>query len=335
MLVVDDFVPWRRLASSTLQKNPKLQVIGEASDGLEAVQKAQELQPDLVLLDIGIPKLNGIEAARRIRKLSSASKILFLSENRSADIAEEALSTGADGYVVKTDAARELMPAVNAVLGGKHFVSASLSGNNLTEATHLQSGDHPQRDNVVIFTPPQTSPRQHDVIFYSDDRDFLNSVTQFIGASLRSGDAAIVVATESHRDKLLPSLHAYGVDMDAAVKQGSYVTVDAAEAISSYIVNGTLDPVRFLDTIGNLILVAAKAAEGEHPRVVILGEGADLLWAQGNVEAAIEDERLCNQLIKMYDVDILCGYGLGSLQGGMEPQIYQQICEEHSRVYSR
>jgi len=116
VIVVEDDEKWRHFFSAALQKQPEVQVIGEVSDGLEAVQKAQELQPDLILLDIGLPTLNGIEAARRIRKVSPASKILFISENRSADIAEAALSTGASGYVVKSDAASELLPAVKAVL---------------------------------------------------------------------------------------------------------------------------------------------------------------------------------------------------------------------------
>jgi len=105
-----------------------LQIICEVSDGLEAVQKAEELQPDLVLLDIGLPNLNGIEAARRIRELSPKSRILFVSEDRSWDIAGEALRTGANGYVVKSDAASELLPAVEAVLQGKQFVSSGLIG---------------------------------------------------------------------------------------------------------------------------------------------------------------------------------------------------------------
>ena len=87
VLVVEDYEPWRRYFSTALQKQPELQAIGEVSDGLEAVQKAQELQPDLILLDIGLPSLNGLEVARRIRKVSRASKILFVSENRSRDIA--------------------------------------------------------------------------------------------------------------------------------------------------------------------------------------------------------------------------------------------------------
>ncbi|MFZ1006200.1 MAG: response regulator transcription factor [Candidatus Sulfotelmatobacter sp.] len=125
VLVVEDFEPFRRFVASLLQKQPELQIICEVSDGLESVQKAEELQPDLVLLDIGLPHLNGIEAARRICAVSPKSKILFLSENRSSDIAEEALRTGAGGYVVKSDAAGELLPAVESVLKGKLFISTS------------------------------------------------------------------------------------------------------------------------------------------------------------------------------------------------------------------
>lgn len=113
VLVVDDHEPWRRYFSTTLRKEQGLQLIGEVSDGLEAVQQAQDLHPDLILLDIGLPTLNGIEAARRTRKVSPASKILFVSENRSAGIAEETLSTGPGGYVVKSDAG-ELLPALKA-----------------------------------------------------------------------------------------------------------------------------------------------------------------------------------------------------------------------------
>jgi DNA-binding NarL/FixJ family response regulator len=109
-----------------LQKQPELRVIGEASNGLVAVQNAQELQPDLILLDVGLPKLSGIEAARRIRDLSPASKILFLTQYRSREIAEEALCTGASGYIVKSHAGGDLLRAVNTVLQGQQFVSAGL-----------------------------------------------------------------------------------------------------------------------------------------------------------------------------------------------------------------
>ncbi|HEY8188709.1 MAG TPA: response regulator transcription factor [Pyrinomonadaceae bacterium] len=135
VLIVDDYEPFRQFIATKLQTDPKLRIIKEACDGADAVQQAQELQPDLILLDIGLPTLNGMEAARRIRKVSPTSKILFVTENRSTDIAEEALSTGAGGYVVKSDAASELLPAIKAVLQGKRFVSASLAGHFLVATT--------------------------------------------------------------------------------------------------------------------------------------------------------------------------------------------------------
>ena len=336
VLVVDDYEPWRSFATRTLQKTPELLVVGEASDGLEAVQKAQELQPDLILLDIGLPTLNGIAAARRILQYAPKTKILFMSEQRSSDIVEEALGTGARGYVVKADAAGELLPAVNAVLEGKRFVSASLAGNDFTDPKDEQTADH-DSGGVVLPFPPQNVwiARRHEAGFYSDDRFVLDDLTPFIGGALKAGNAAIVVATESHRDSLLPRLQAQGLDIGTAVEQGRYIALDAADALRTFMLRDMPDPVRFLKVLGNLIATAAEAVKGEQARVAIFGEMCHLLWAQGNAEAAIQVEKLGNQLAKTYDVDILCGYSLSRVQGGMDSQIFQRICAEHSAVYSR
>jgi DNA-binding NarL/FixJ family response regulator len=129
VLVVEDYEPFRRFVCSTLATRPETQVVGEASDGIEAIQKADELQPDLILFDIGLPKLNGIEAARQIRKLSPTSKILFISQESSADVVQEAFCLGALGYVMKTRAGTELLAAVEAACHGRQFVSAGLSAH--------------------------------------------------------------------------------------------------------------------------------------------------------------------------------------------------------------
>ena len=126
VLVVDDHERWHRFVATELGKSPDLHVIGQAFDGLEAVQQASQFRPDLILLDIGLPALNGIEAARRIQQVSPNSKILFVTENRSSDIAEAALGTGANGYLIKSDATTEMLLAVVAVLEGKRFISGSL-----------------------------------------------------------------------------------------------------------------------------------------------------------------------------------------------------------------
>ena len=124
--MVEDSEPFRKFICSTLAKRPELQIVGEVIDGFQAVQRAEELQPDLIVLDIGLPSLNGIEAARRIRKVSPESKILFLSQESSADVAQECLRLGALGYVVKTHAGSELLSAVEGVLRGKRFLSSGL-----------------------------------------------------------------------------------------------------------------------------------------------------------------------------------------------------------------
>ena len=126
ILVVEDFEPLRRVICSTLQQREDFQVNGEAGDGLEAIQKSEELQPDLILLDISLPKLNGIEAARRIGKVAPKAKILFLTQNTSRDVATAALSTGASGYIVKSHAGEVLFEALEAVSQGKRFVSGGI-----------------------------------------------------------------------------------------------------------------------------------------------------------------------------------------------------------------
>ena len=102
---------------------------------MEAIELAQALQPDLILLDIGLPKLNGIEAARRIRELAPQSKILFVSQESSVEVVQAAFSLGASGYVVKMDAGSELLTAVDAVLRGERFVGSRFAGHGFTGAS--------------------------------------------------------------------------------------------------------------------------------------------------------------------------------------------------------
>jgi DNA-binding NarL/FixJ family response regulator len=113
-----------------LQTRPELCVVAEVGDGLEAVQKAQELKPDLILLDIALPKLDGIEAAHRIRQVAPSTKVIFLTLNSDKDLVRAALSTGAHGYVLKTHAGRELLTAVARILGGGDFVSSGIEGDD-------------------------------------------------------------------------------------------------------------------------------------------------------------------------------------------------------------
>jgi DNA-binding NarL/FixJ family response regulator len=135
VLVVDDYAPWMNFVSAALETIPQFQVVGEAKDGLTALQKVAELNPDLVVLDIGLPDISGIRVAQQIRDMAPNIRILFLSENTAPNIVRAALCTGAQGYVVKSSAARELLPAMDALLLDCYFVSAA--------ANHFGPGDGP------------------------------------------------------------------------------------------------------------------------------------------------------------------------------------------------
>jgi CheY-like chemotaxis protein len=259
VLLVDDHQRLRDFVFSMLLKHSELRVIGEASDGPEAIERANTLQPDLILLDIGLPTLNGIEAARRIREVSPASKILFVSENRCPDIAEAALSTGADGYVVKSDAASELLPAIDAVLRGKRFVSACLKGHN-----SIDNADSNRCEKVVAASDC------HDLNLCVDDAGFVDGLGHSIEATLENGNASVVIATKSHRSDLLQKLTADGVDVDSAVEKNLLVFLDI-DSLSRFVVDSPTNENRPAESsrMPERVLKALRTAKERHFHVEV------------------------------------------------------------------
>ena len=317
ILITDDYPDWRRQVRLLLQARPEWQVIAEARDGSEAVQKVEELKPDLILLDIGLPKLNGIEAAWRIRQLFPSSKIVFLSQNNDRDVVRAALSAGALGYVHKTDAEGELLIALDAVLRNKQSVSSSL------------------RDSEFTGISGEKAPHRHEVLFYSDDAVLLDGFTRFIVAALKAGNVAVVLVTEPHRNNLVLRLKAEGVDVDAATRLGTYIQLDVAKTLSTFMVNEMPDVARFFEVASALIQSAGKVVKGEHSRVVVCGEGVGVLWAEGKADAAIRLEQLWEKIGTTFDVDILCAYASSSFHGEEDKHVFQSICADHSAAHSQ
>jgi DNA-binding NarL/FixJ family response regulator len=135
ILLAEDFASYRSVIASLLTKNPEFRVIGEAYDGLEVVKKAAELGPDLIFMDIGLPKLNGLEAARRVLEFDPSTKIVFLTQESDTDVVRGALSLAASGYLLKREAEAELLTAIAAVLQSKRFVGRGISPDGFGSET--------------------------------------------------------------------------------------------------------------------------------------------------------------------------------------------------------
>jgi CheY-like chemotaxis protein len=332
VLVVDDYEPFRRFVGSTLRQIQGMQVIGEAADGLDAVRKAEELNPDLIVLDIGLPTLSGIEVTRRIRKLRPECKILFMSQESSPDVAQAAFSLGATGYVVKAHAGSELLPAVEAVCKGRYFVSKGLSAHNWPTGAQTPG---PLFLQGVPRSPVSDLARikhRHEVQFYPDDSAFLLGLACFSEAAFSAGNPVIVIATESRRKSLLETLLARGTNNAAAIEQGLYLSFDVYEALSTFMANDLPDPARFRKVFESLLSSTARTAKADPARIAACGEIAPTLLAQGKAEAAIQVEHLTDELARIRNVDVLCGYVLSSSQREQGSGVYERICAEHSAV---
>jgi len=315
VLIVDDYEPWRRHVTSTLQASPQWKVVGEAADGPEAIEKALTLHPDLILIDIGLPTLNGIEATRRILAHDASSRILFVSEHHSVDIVEAALCAGGRGYVCKSDSGRELSHAMDAVVDGRRFIGVRLGGRALANTSN-------------------ESVRRHEVAFYTDQTALVEEWAQLANAAFDRGDGFIVVATSPSREKLRELLRRRGVDVDRAGRDGRYHALDVSDVLSGFLVDGWPDEARFWKATLPLLIATAHAAPRR--RIVACGELAPSLCSKGMMAAAIRVEQLWDEAGRMFDLDVFCGYlsNVPSLQSE-DDELFQQLCTMHTAVHSR
>lgn len=320
VLVVEDHELWRRYISSALEQAPQWEIVGVVSDGIEAVQKARELNPDVILLDVGLPSLNGIETARRILAHDLTAKILFVSEQQSFDIAEVALGTGARGYIVKTAVGRELLLAMDAVIEGHRFISARLAGR-VFETTH----DARAAREI----------RCHEVAFHADESSLVDEYARFATAALDARNGLMMLVNSARRDAIYQRLQARGIDIERIVKTKGCMWVDVPAALSRFMVDGRIDEVRFWNAASALVLEAAKASKGHPLRVAACGECAPSLLHEGMANAAIRLEQLWDEVARTYSIEVFCGYAADGLRCDDENQIFQDICAAHSAVHLR
>lgn len=184
---------------------------------------------------------------------------------------------------------------------------------------------------------PLTHGHDHDhgghvVHFYSEDAFLLDGLSRFIGTALGAGDAAIVIATEAHRDGLAQRLKARGFDPALAVQQKRFVVLDAAETLAKFMVDDWPDETRFAEVLGNLMAQSFVAQQAENPRVAAFGEMVAVLWERGNIEAAIRLEELWNELARTYPFSLRCAYPMGRFDREDHGEAFLRICAAHDSV---
>ena len=308
VLVVEDHEPFRRVICELLGQREDLLIVGEAADGLDAVCQAEALQPDVVMLDIGLPVLSGIEVAGRIRAKVPDAKLMFVSSESSLEVVDQAFSRGAHGYVYKPRAHRDVLPVLELIIRGGRFVSGGLE--------RIAQGD-------------SLASHCHSLLFCSSDAVLVAAFGRFIAGALDRGNAVVVLVTDAHDRSLQRTLQALQVDLALAIRQQRYVPVSITELLAKVMVNGRPDPTRFLNAAEALLTEVVRRA-GQHAEVAACGECSPTVWADGNVEAAIQLEHLWDDVAKSRQMDILCAYPLAARDESV-PAV-RRLCAEHTAV---
>lgn len=308
VLLVDDHEPFRRLLRRMLEPQGDLVIVGEAVNGVEAIAQAEALRPDLVLLDLGLPMLSGIEVASRIAAALPDVKLLLLTGESSPEVVEQALQRGAHGYVYKVRAQRDLLRVLDAIDHGGRFIGGGLE--------RIGRGD-------------SLASHRHEVLFWSSDAVFVSGLARFVADALHAGSAVIVVVSDAHREQLQQHLRTSQVRLDVALREGRYIPLNVNELLSKIVVNGWPDLERFRNAAADIVGEAIR----NHGKVAACGEGAATLWAQGHPDAAIQLEHLWDDASRDEQIDILCSYPMAVRHEKASDM--RRLCAEHTAVEIR
>ena len=309
VLLVDDHEPFRRVLRKMLHQRDDCVVVGEAVDGVDAIRQTEALRPDLVLLDLGLPRLDGIEVATRINAVLPDVKLLLLTGESSPDVIEQALQRGAHGYVHKPRAPRDLFRVVDSIDRGGRFIGGGLE--------RIGRGDG--------FTS-----HHHDVLFWSSDAVLVSGLSRFTADALRAGRAVIMVLPDTHHERIQDHLRAAHVPMDAAISEGRYIRLSVDDVLSTFVVNGWPDSERFRSAAAEMIAAAARSATSTRGKVAACGLAAATLWTRGYPDAAIQLEQLWDDVSSGEQMDILCPYPMAVRDENASA--VRRLCAEHTAV---
>jgi len=302
VLLVDDHQPILDTVSATLAGD--FDVAGVATSGAQALDVARAVDPDLIVLDVTMPGLDGFQTARALEEAGSRARIIFLSMHDADDYVGEAFRCGGRGYVLKTRVARDLAHALDHALAGRLFVPT------LTSLFHVANGGG------------------HAMELHGDEDSFVDGMAAFFDMALRRGDATCVIGTESLREGLESRLRARGWDIGSHRR---YVAVDAQQALNRFMDDGLPDPSRLAEVAAELDQYRRGVGEGAVPRLTVFGNMVALLHEQGNDQGVLAVESLWNTLTRGLPFFTLCGYSTACFDDSAS-EVLEGACAAHWAV---
>ena len=279
-------------------------VAGVATDGRQALDTARQVSPDLIVLDVNMPGLDGFQTKRALEQAGSRAPVVFLSGLDADEVVIEAIKRGGRGYVVKAHLARDLASAIDQVLSGRLFVPS------LTSMFELANGTG------------------HGMQLYDDLDSFLDGLAAFFDRALRRGDATCVIATEDVREGLGRRLQALGWDVGGPSRHTRYMVIDAADALKRCMRNGLPDARIVAEVVSELDRYHREVSDRTSPRLILFGNVAGSLLANGDARAALAVESHWNELTRDLPFFTLCGYSTSCFKGDV-PELWSSACDAH------
>jgi CheY-like chemotaxis protein len=349
ILIVDDHEAVRGGIRSLLSARAEWSVCGEAGDGLEAVEKAQKLRPDVVLMDITMPRMDGVQATKIIRQEVPEAEIVLISQNDPSVVGSLATEIRAHAFVSKSDLFRDLLPAIDGLCGRSDLETTSelggggrgtvanrgansaftVEGANLSSkiGAGVKSNNHNEPWCDLL---EGAAPRDHIVQLYQDEQFLSRAVCRFAVSAINHGEGAILVPTSAHWDALRPRLEAEGVDVEAVQASGQLTVVDADQLLPNFMRNAMPDAPLFLGLAGETV---AKARGGDRfTKVRWWGEMVNVLWERGDVAASMGLEDLFHKLAHDHEIAIFCSFLMDNFDGEVHAHMLPRLGQNHSHL---
>jgi CheY-like chemotaxis protein len=335
ILIVDDHEAVRRGIDSLLSAHAEWVVCGEATDGLEAVEEARRLRPDVILMDISMPRMDGVQATKIIRQEVPEADVILISQNDPSVVCRQAKEADAGAFVPKADLSQDLVSTIEQLVdirerGG---VAQRLPYSLENPDVRGKIGVHMNRD---VHNEPwcgllaEAAPRDHIVQLYQDEKFLSRAVCRFAVSAINHGEGVILVPTSAHWDALRPRLEAEGVDVNAVQASGQLTVIDADQTLPNFMRDAMPDGPLFLGLAGETI---ARARGGDRfTKVRWWGEMVNVLWERGDVAASMGLEDLFHKVAHDQDIAIFCSFLMDNFDGDVHARMLPRLGQNHSHL---